>query len=77
MIDLRCEAKKHGVLIDDDTVEIKCNSRWCGAKPGTVVLHRFSSKTGELLETLRYADPIVKEVNKHGAQHDPDSVRYA
>lgn len=76
--DLRCEAKKHGVLIvDANIVEIKCDSRWCGARSGVVVLHRFSGSTGELLETLRYADPIVKGGERNGTEHNPDSLRTA
>jgi len=75
--DLRCQGKKHGVLIDDETVEIKCNSRWCGAASGIVVLHRFDLRSGELLETLRYADPITEGGESHGTQHHSDPVRSA
>lgn len=76
MIDLRCESKKHGVLISNDIVEIKCDSRFCGARTGVIVLHRFSSTTGELLETYRYNDPM-KEVKNNAAQHNPAAVRSA
>lgn len=76
--DLRCEAKKHGVLISDEVVEVKCNSRWCGARSGIVVLHQFSLSSGELLETLRYADPITEGgAIKHATEHHPSAVRTA
>lgn len=55
-MDLRCEAKKHGELVDG-VVEIKCGSRFCGAGPGVVVIHRFNATTGELQDTLQFKDP--------------------
>lgn len=66
-MDLRCEAKKHGEL-DEGHVEIKCSSRFCGAEPGVVVIHRFDSKTGELQETLRFKDPTRKG-RRHASAH--------
>lgn len=56
MIELRCDAKKHGVLYDH-VVEVKCNSKFCGASSGIVVLHKFNTETGELIETNLYKDP--------------------
>lgn len=57
MTDLRCNNKKHGEMIDERTFEVKCSSRFCGAAPGVVVLHRFDVQTGE--HTTRvYKDPI-------------------
>lgn len=58
MRDLRCESKKHGVLIEEGSglLEIKCDSRFCGNAPGIVVLHRFDLATGELVETKRYRE---------------------
>lgn len=53
---LRCGAKQHAVL-RDGRIEVKCTSRFCGAKPGIVVLHYFHTTTGDLLETKRYKDP--------------------
>lgn len=58
MEDLRCENKKHGVLFDG-VIEIKCNSRFCrDSEPGVVVLHRFDAKSGALLETQKFKDPL-------------------
>ena len=37
-------------------LEIKCDSRFCGAKPGIVVLHRFDLATGDVVETQRYRE---------------------
>lgn len=62
-MDLRCASKKHGEL-DESHVEIKCDSRFCGAGRGVVVIHRFDAHTGELRETLRFKDPIRKERSK-------------
>jgi hypothetical protein len=57
-MDLRCISKKHGVLlIDEHVVEIKCNSRFCGAAQGVVVLHRFDLQTGECIGTRRFQYP--------------------
>ena len=58
--DLRCESKKHGVLIDSNTLEIKCDSRFCGAKRGVVVLHWFDVQTGAMIKTMQYKNPIKK-----------------
>jgi hypothetical protein len=55
MIELRCENKLHGTM-EDDVIEVRCDSRWCGKRPGVVVIHRFSIK-GDLLETLRFKSP--------------------
>lgn len=55
-MELRCRSKLHGVL-DKGLVEVKCRSKWCGAGPGRVVLHRFDTSTGELVETKQFKDP--------------------
>lgn len=62
MHELRCGGTMHGKL-DNDILEVKCGRRGCGAKRGTVVLHTFDLKTGEMVGTKKYADPIVKEDN--------------
>jgi hypothetical protein len=56
MIDLRCPSKKHGSVIGKDVVEVKCNSRFCGARRGVIVLHRFNTVSGDLLDTKRYKE---------------------
>jgi hypothetical protein len=55
-MELRCSSKKHGTC-DGGFVEVKCNSRYCGATNGVVVLHKFDSFTGNLIETKRYKNP--------------------
>lgn len=56
-MDLRCSGNKlHGVL-DEDVIEFKCSSRFCGAQKGVTVLHRFNKQTGSLVETRKYKDP--------------------
>jgi len=58
-IDLRCPNRsRHAVLYPEEgVVEIKCDRSHCGAGKGKVVLHRFDKDTGDLLETLRFAEP--------------------
>jgi hypothetical protein len=44
--------------VEAGTIEFKCDSIRCGAKKGeAVVLHYFSSATGEFLRTKRFRDP--------------------
>lgn len=61
MIDLRCPHRKFGVIVipsdNDGRVEIMCPSRWCGRSEGTAVLHTFSTRTGELVNTRRFRQP--------------------
>jgi hypothetical protein len=60
-MEMRCGHKLHGV-ISGDYLEVKCSSSFCGAKPGVVVIHRFNSKSGDLVDTKQYRDtPIVKQ----------------
>lgn len=75
-MDLRCGHKKFGELTDDGYIEVKCSSKFCG-EPGTVVIHRFSAFTGDMIETKRFRDPapIVKEEVQHGSGYDSASVR--
>jgi len=46
----------HARIVDGE-LEIKCGRRACGHAPGIVVLHRFSTTTGDLLRTLQYKTP--------------------
>jgi hypothetical protein len=57
MTEIRCRGKLHGILIGNDTVEIKCRSALCGAKSGVVVLHEFNVHTGQIIKTRKFADP--------------------
>ena len=56
-MDLRCPGKKQAALVGD-LIEVKCDSRICGAGRGVVVLHRFHPVSGELVETKRFRDPM-------------------
>lgn len=60
-VDLSCESKKHAVLVAPGIIEVKCSSRFCGAKSGVVVLHRFDTTTGALVGTTRYKTPLTKD----------------
>lgn len=65
---LRCPSKKHAELVSEDAVgviEVKCSSRFCGARRGRVILHQFDLKTGEV-GTRSFADPIQKERQEKG-----------
>ncbi len=77
-MELRCEHKKFGEVTEDGYIEVKCPSKFCGAAPGTVVLHRFSCLTGELIETKRFRDPgpvATEEVQQHATGHHSVAVR--
>lgn len=52
---LRCEHKLHGI-IRDGKLEVRCDSRLCGKRPGVIVLHTIDLRTGEV-ETKRYQEP--------------------
>lgn len=58
--ELRCGSKKHAVLIEagSGVLEVKCDSRFCGAQPGVIVLHRFDLRDGSLADTKRYNTQI-------------------
>jgi hypothetical protein len=78
MTELRCAAKLHGHL-SANLVEIKCNSVFCGAQQGVVVLHQFSTVTGDLLATLVYRQPqsVERSATNHGDPRNSDSVRHS
>jgi len=56
-MELRCSSKKHGVMLSDSLFEVKCDSRFCGARRGVVVLHRIDIKSGEMISTVKYKNP--------------------
>jgi hypothetical protein len=60
--DVRCAAKKHAQIVEGH-LEVRCQSRFCGKRPGVVVLHRFRLTDGELLSTQLFRDPVGIEVN--------------
>lgn len=69
-MELRCpNGIKFGEL-SKEFVEVKCRSRRCGARPGVVVLHRFSVATGNLLQTRRFRDPAFED------KEEADACRY-
>jgi hypothetical protein len=77
MIELRCDnGILYGILVEEDVIEIKCRSQRCGASAGTVVLHRFSTVTGELLSTCKFAEP-PRGVTTSAIHHDSASIRTA
>jgi hypothetical protein len=47
---------------NEGRIEVACPSRWCGKRPGVLVLHVFSTRTGELLTTRQFRTP---EGGKH------------
>lgn len=62
-MDLRCgNGIKFGeILPEEGLIEVKCRSRRCGHKAGTVVIHRFSLETGEMKGTLQFKDPAYRK----------------
>lgn len=73
-MELRCAAKLHGIL-EGEFVEIKCGSKFCGAKPGVVVLHRFNLHTGALVETRKYQDPAHLGRSASGHRNERAALR--
>jgi hypothetical protein len=59
--EIRCDAKLHGILDErEHAIEIRCHSRWCGYRPGVVIVHRFSTIDWELVDTRVFRDPDLK-----------------
>lgn len=58
-VELRCNKRLHGVLTDDGMLEVSCRSALCGHKDGVVVIHRFDTVTGDLIDTKMYKDAIL------------------
>lgn len=71
---LRCQAKLHGILVENGLIEVKCQSRFCGAEKGVIVLHRFSIDDGSMVTTLRFREPGKEESS---GTRDSTSVRSA
>lgn len=75
-MDLRCPSgKKHAELIEPGVVEVRCTDRFCGHAKGVIVLHRFDTMTGDLIETKRYRNPQRSKAN--GAHNASAAVRSA
>ena len=55
--ELRCQSRMHAVLTDDGLLEVKCQSKYCGAGRGQIVLHYWDMATLELIETKRFKTP--------------------
>lgn len=70
-MDLRCDANKLHAVIEEDWIEVRCNSRFCGSESGVVVIHRFNKDTGELIKTLRFKEPREEQVNGNPRQGVP------
>lgn len=51
---------------EDGVLEVKCRSKRCGAAPGKVILHRFSTHTGNFLETKVFRDPKQRKDRDDG-----------
>lgn len=57
-MELRCSSKLHGIMVSKDVIEVSCSSRFCGFRKGVAVRHRINVKTGIVMETLRFSDPV-------------------
>lgn len=73
-MELRCPHKLHGMLVSDEVLEVKCDSKFCGHEPGVVVLHRFDVRTGELIETKTYKNPDLGTGRSTDNAHRNDSA---
>ena len=67
-MDLRCPAKKFAELVkpsqDEGFIEVSCPSRFCGRHFSTLVIHRFSTQTGKLLDTMYFKSPPDRKVRR-------------
>lgn len=61
--ELRCANKLFGLMLDDDNIEFKCDSRFCGAGGGWTVLHQINIHTGEVT-TSRFKNPPTPQERK-------------
>lgn len=57
---LRCDHRIHGIVREENRLEVKCTRRACGVVSGVVVLHYFDLTTGELVDTKKFSDPVVE-----------------
>lgn len=55
--DLRCPSRLHGRGVEPNLIEVKCDSKRCGAGGGTVVLHYFDAVTHDLVRTRKFQSP--------------------
>lgn len=67
--DLRCHFKLHGIIVEPGVMEVKCDSKFCGAGNGAVILHRFDLSSGELLGTKRYKKPGTNKEDDSAARN--------
>ena len=59
-VELRCPSKLHGIVVEDDVIEVACTSRFCGYEKGVVVRHRIRISTGEVLSTRKFKEPTTQ-----------------
>lgn len=77
-IDLNCESGRlHGVLVEEQFVDISCRSRKCGKAPGVVVIHRFDTRTGECIHTRRYQEATITKGVKDATRNEGTALRSA
>lgn len=78
MTELRCPNGIKFAELLDGVIEVKCRSNRCGAESGVVVIHRFDSITGNLIDTKRFREVAPStEGGLNGSQHHRTSVRTA
>lgn len=59
-MELRCEhGKLHGI-VEGGIIEVKCRCQEANEKH-MVILHRFNVRTGKLIETKKYKEPLGGE----------------
>lgn len=62
--EFRCPSRIVGIITEAGLLEVKCSSKRCGAGNGVVVMHYFSTETGELKETRKFRDPSELLIKK-------------
>lgn len=73
--ELRCPSKLHGVIVRPGVLEVACQSRFCGKRPGVIVRHWFQIETGKLIETKEYKTIELARREDDGTNGSP--VRHA
>lgn len=76
-MELRCVSKRLHGIVEEDVIEVTCDSTWCGKRSGVTVLHRFNTRTGELLDTRLFAEPMKEVTRDNGTRNESNSIRSA
>jgi hypothetical protein len=71
-LELRCPNVMHGIIrVKDNFLEVKCRHWRCkNREKNKVVLHYYDLNSGELVKTIEYKDPVIKDVDSGAARQN-------